>query len=267
MRLLIAHHLQPVLDPPQEVIGLGQDVGVGARDEAAFGEPAERLDCAARPKLRTPAAHDELLGLGEELDVADAAAAELDVVPLHRDGAMPLMRVHPPFHGVDVGDCGVVEIFAPDEGCQLAQELLAGRLVARGDARLDQRRALPVLAEALVIGEACVGRERDLRRAWIGPEPEIGAEHITVGGVLLQQAYELPRQLHEEGGRLDVRREPRAGRVVKDHKVDVARIVELHRPELAHGDDEIAARLRHAVACRHLPGLTRLAEQKIGGRF
>ena len=62
------------------------------------------------------AAGDQLLGLGEELDVADAAAAELDVVPLDRDGAVALIGMHPPLHRVDVGDRREVEIFAPDEG-------------------------------------------------------------------------------------------------------------------------------------------------------
>ena len=73
-----------------------------------------------RPELGVAAAGDELLGLGEELDIADAAAAELDVVPLDRDGAVALIGMHPPLHGVDVGDGREVEIFAPDEGRELA---------------------------------------------------------------------------------------------------------------------------------------------------
>ncbi len=97
------------------------------------------------------AAGDELLRLGEELDVADAASPELDVVAFDRDGAVALELMHPPLHGVDVGDRGEVEIFAPDEGRELAQELLARRRVAGGDARLDQRGALPILTDAFVI--------------------------------------------------------------------------------------------------------------------
>ena len=69
-----------------------------------------------------PAARDQLLGLGEELDVADAAAPELDVVACDRNRAMALERMHAPLHGMDVGDGGEVEIFAPDEGRELAQE-------------------------------------------------------------------------------------------------------------------------------------------------
>ena len=118
-----------------------------------------------------PAAGDQLLRLREELDVANAAAAELDVVAGDGDLAVALMRMHAPLHGVNVGDGGEVEIFPPDEGRELAEEVLAGVDVAGDDARLDQRGALPVLAEALVVGEAGVGGERDLRSAGIRPEP------------------------------------------------------------------------------------------------
>ena len=66
------------------------------------------------------AADDELLGLDEELDLADAAAAELDVVALDRDLVVAPIGVDLPLHRVDVGDRGEVEILAPDEGRQLA---------------------------------------------------------------------------------------------------------------------------------------------------
>src|SRR5688572_30932726 len=113
-------------------------------------------------------AGDELLRLREELDVADTAAPELDVVAFNRYGAVALVRVDPALHGVNIGDGGEIEIFAPDEGRQVLQEVFAGLDVARHDARLDQGGALPVLAEALVVREPRVGRERDLCRPGVG---------------------------------------------------------------------------------------------------
>ena len=196
--LLVFHHLQPVLDAAQEEIGRAQFIrGIG-RNPASFGEVIERLDSPPRPELGVAAAGDELLGLGEELDIADAPAPELDVVALHGDGAMPLEGMHPPLHGMDVGDRGEVEILPPDEGRELGQELLACRDIAGRDPCLDQGGALPILAEALVIGEPRLDRERNLRRARIGPEPEIGAVDIAVGGVLLEQTDEIAREPHEE---------------------------------------------------------------------
>src|SRR4029079_5324788 len=94
-----------------------------------------------------------LLCLREELDIADAAAAKLDVVPADRDGAVTLIGMHTPLHRVDIGDGRVIEIFAPDERRKLAQELLARHGIARGDARFDQGRALPILAETFVIDQ------------------------------------------------------------------------------------------------------------------
>ena len=107
MGLLVADHLQPVLDSAQEQIGFGQLARGFSRDPAACRESSKRLDRPATAKLGMAAAGDQLLGLREELDIADAAAAELDVVPLDRDGAVALIGMHPPLHRVDVGDCRV----------------------------------------------------------------------------------------------------------------------------------------------------------------
>ena len=69
-----------------------------------------------------PPARDQLLRLHEELDLADAAAPELDVVALDRDLVVALVGRHLALHRVHVGDRAVVEIFAPDE----RRDLLAG---------------------------------------------------------------------------------------------------------------------------------------------
>ena len=152
-----------------------------------------------------PAAGDQLLGLHEELDLADAAAAELDVVALDGDLAMALVGVDLPLHRVDVGDRGEVEILAPDERRRRLEERFAGGDVAGAGARLDHRGALPVLARALVVVERRRGRDRDLGRGRVGPQPQVDAEHIAVAGALLQQLHEPRVSRTKNGGRLDVR--------------------------------------------------------------
>ena len=72
-------------------------------------------------KCGIAAARDQLLGLREKFDLADAAAAELDVVAFDRDLAMAAIGVDLPLHGVHVGDRGEVEIFAPDERRKLVE--------------------------------------------------------------------------------------------------------------------------------------------------
>ena len=61
------------------------------------------------------AAENELLRLHEKLDLADAAASELDVVAGDRDLVVPAHGMDLPLHRMHVGDGGEVEIFAPDE--------------------------------------------------------------------------------------------------------------------------------------------------------
>ena len=77
-----------------------------------------------------PPAGNQLLGLGEELDLADAATALLDVVSLDRDLGMALVGMHLPFHVVHVGNRCEVEILSPDEWRDLAEQPFGGLQVA-----------------------------------------------------------------------------------------------------------------------------------------
>ena len=92
--LLIGHHLQAMLDAAQKIVSRGERVARLGIDPAAVGQRRKRGDRLAAAQLAVAAAGDELLGLGEELDLADAAAAELDVMPLHRDFAMAAIGVN-----------------------------------------------------------------------------------------------------------------------------------------------------------------------------
>ena len=91
------------------------------RTRSAQGE--QRL---ADAQILLAAAGDQLLRLHEELDLADAAAAELDVVTGDADHREAAVRVDLALHRVDVGDGGEVEILAPDERREIGQEHIAG---------------------------------------------------------------------------------------------------------------------------------------------
>src|SRR6185369_10592334 len=120
-------------------------------DVAGLGEGGERVEGAVGAQARVTAAEDQLLGLDVELDLADAAAAELEVDAGRRDPLVDLVRVNLALDRVDVGDGGEVEVAAPDEGLQLVEEGRGGRAVAGAEAGLDEGRPLPVLADALVV--------------------------------------------------------------------------------------------------------------------
>src|SRR5580692_6052191 len=77
MGLLIGHHLQAMLDATQKIVSRSKRVARFGIDPAAVGERRKRGDRLAAAQLAVAAAGDELLGLGEELDLANAAATEL----------------------------------------------------------------------------------------------------------------------------------------------------------------------------------------------
>ena len=115
-----------------------------------------------------PAAGDQLLGLGEELDFADAAAADLDVVAFDRDLALAAIGLHLPLHVMDVGKRCEIQMLAPDEGRDLRNQRLAGLGIAGAGPRLDHGGAFPGPPFPLVIMQRRLGRDRDLRRGGSG---------------------------------------------------------------------------------------------------
>jgi len=141
---------------------------------------------------------DQLLCLHEELDFANAAASELDVVTGNRDLPMAADGMDLALHRMDIVDGGEVEILAPDVRRQHFQEACARLPVARDGTRLDEGSALPVLPAAFVV--ALRGRERDGdgRAARVGTEAQIGAEDIAVRRPLLQHLHEIFRDTNEE---------------------------------------------------------------------
>ena len=180
MGLLVRDHLQAVLDFAQEQIGAFEIVPRRAVDPAALRQGPQRRHRLAVAQLRVTAAGDELLGLDEEFDLADAAAAELDVVALDRDLAVAAIGLDLALHLVNIAERGEIEILAPDERREAREHLLAGGHVAGTGARLDHRRTFPVLAPALVIVEGGRNRDRDLGRGGVRAQPQVDAKHVAL---------------------------------------------------------------------------------------
>ena len=122
MNLRVLDHLQPVLEAAQETIVVNQLRRGRGIDPAGSREPAECLAGRADAQLLQSPAPDQLLGLGEELDLPNPAAAGLDVVPFHRDFSAAAVRVDLALDRVDILDGREVEVLPPDERLQLAQK-------------------------------------------------------------------------------------------------------------------------------------------------
>src|SRR5262249_14422958 len=145
-----------------------------------FDEGADGRACGGLTQGRVAPAPDQLLGLGEELDLADAAAAELDVVAADGDVVMTPDGVYLPLDRMNVLDGGKVQMLAPDERTHPMEKLLARRDVAGHRAGLDHRRTLPVLAHAFVVGLGRYHRHGKRGRGRIRAQPQVGAEDIAV---------------------------------------------------------------------------------------
>ena len=128
--LRVVDHLQAMLDRAQRGVGGGQLVARGAVDPAEFRQRRQHVERAPAAQFRLAAAGDELLGLDEELDLADAAAAELDVVAGDRHHGVAAMVVDLALDRMDVGDGGEIEVLAPDVGGESGEEGVAGLPVA-----------------------------------------------------------------------------------------------------------------------------------------
>jgi hypothetical protein len=178
-----------------------------------------------------------LLGLGEELDLANATEAELDVVPLDPHVADILGDVDLALHRLDVGNGREIEVLAPDIGRQFRKKGVADAAVAGAGPGFDPGGPLPVLAAALVVGQRRIDRDGDRRRAGIRAQAQIGAEDIAVVGAVLHQPGQPLYEARVEFRCLERIGQRSALRVEEGDNVDVAGVVEFAPAMLAEGKE------------------------------
>src|SRR3984893_14143322 len=158
-----------------------------------------------------------------------------------RDLGMSADRVNLALYRGNVRDRGIIEILSPNEWREIGEKSLSERLVAGGGPRLDQGRALPVLAKTFVIGIGGGQRDRHRRRTRIGTQPQIDAQDITVPGPLLEQPDKPLRDAPKERRGLHLSGDRTTIGVEEDHDIDIARIIEFARAELAERQDDETA--------------------------
>ena len=96
MGLRVFDHLQSMLHHAQKVVAIVEFARGLLADVSLRGQPVERFARPAAAQLTIASAQDELLRLNEKLDLADAAASELDVMPGDRNFFMTAMDVDLP---------------------------------------------------------------------------------------------------------------------------------------------------------------------------
>ena len=187
-----------MLDLAQEAVGVVHDMPLLGAQAADLLEPGDRLERRDVADLGILAAMQQLEELDDELDVANPAAAglDLDLGGAGRDGAL----LDPPLEGLDLGDLGGAEIAAIDKRLDRLEKGLAQREVAGDRAALDQRLPLPGAAAGHVIAERRVERPRQRPLLAVGPQPHVDAIGDPQRRVVGQQADDVAAHAGKELG-------------------------------------------------------------------
>ena len=172
MGLRVVDHLHPMLDGPQQPIGVGE---LAARrrlvEPAGRSQSRDRVERRRRPHRRIAAAVDHLLDLDEEFDLANAAAAALEIVA--RPDARPLRKMVADARGdlPNFFDHTEIERAAPDERLDRVEEALPERDVAGSRAGADEGRPLPRQRARFVMRDRGIDGQRDRRDFRRRPQP------------------------------------------------------------------------------------------------
>jgi hypothetical protein len=244
LRLEVVEDLDAVLHHAKERIGAGKLGRLLVGEQSLLREHMQGLEGILFPERPVAAGVDELERLDEELDLTDAAVAELHVAK----GLALLLHVLVDLllHLADLGNGAEVQVLAVHEGRDAVHELPACRFVPGHGPCFEQGGPFPRLAPGLVVDLVSTQALRQRAALSFGPEPEVDAEHKAVLRALADGRGELLRNLHE----ILVVRDPVHCRAFRSlsafrlavggidvHEVDVGAEVQLPAAELAHGDD------------------------------
>ncbi len=257
--LLVVQVLDAVLHAAQKDVGACQGVGGLRRHEPGGCQARQCVQRGAAAQFgELPAAH-HLQQLHGELDFADAAAREFDVV-----GALGVARATLGGVFADLAvqaaqrlEHVVVQVAPEHKGQHHAAQGLHGRaanaVAGRHHAALEPGKALPFAALHLQV--FLQRRQRNSRRprVAVGPQRQVHAEHAAVLGGVAHCGVDEPGHAGKVFGVGDAsapvgRAAGLAVVLVYVDQVDVTGHVELARAQLAHADDPELHRLPFGAA-------------------
>ncbi len=260
-----------MLDVPQEVVRGPQPRADVRVEQVVDDEPVERRARRPQPQVGHASAADQLEVLRDELDLADAAAAELDVDASRRRGTVRRaaaahafatrgLRADLPVQLAQRVDRAEVEIAAIDERHDEPLELarrVAAEHRSRHDAALDPREAFPVARARDEVALEHREARHERARVAVGTQSHVDAEHEAVGRHVGERRDQRAAEAREErvvrdrtDRHVGIDRARLAVVGVDEDQVDVGRDVQLAAAELAHADDHQVLRLVAVAAVR-----------------
>ncbi len=192
------------------------------------------------------------MGLGEEFDLADAAAPALQVEPgagLARAGVIGADAFGQP---ADFLDRAEIEAAPPYEGANGGEEALAGGDVARRRPGADECGALPRDGGTFIMCQRGIERDRERAHLRRRTEAQVDAEHVTLGSLRGERLDHAPRDPLRSFARLIAFAAGQQRGIEEQDRIDVGAIVQLARTLLAERERGKAGGLGlgHAVADR-----------------
>ena len=231
--------LDAMLEGPQESIRRCQGGCIVTSDIAPRGEGLEGNERGRAAQHDVASTVDELEELDRELNIAQATRAELQLpIPEARRDVL----LDPSAHRLHVLDEPRMVGSAPDEGCNGIDVAGSELAVASRWPRLEQRLELPRLRPALVVADMRLDGPDEGSLLALGPKRGIDLPDRALGRHCGAGAHEPggERCRGAQGfilaGRLTI-----GDLLCHEDDVDIAHVVELAPPALAHADDRKAA--------------------------
>ena len=232
--LSVMHHLDPVFDSPEKVIGVFQILPDGPFQELQAVEDVQGSERSLDPCFGKLAAEDDLERLDHEFDLADTAPAHFDV---HGIGFFPRdLPLNPLFHGPDFIQAAEIEIPPKDERPDHFQKRFADVPGPGDGSGLDQRPPFPRDGLRLVIQLSRIGGERHLAVLPPGPQPQVHTESRPHLGVRFKDCRNPSRPL--DSCVVDLGRMGFPGRRIQVDQIYIRCEIELPRAHLAHSHDD-----------------------------
>ncbi|CAG7335471.1 hypothetical protein PICSAR61_04298 [Mycobacterium avium subsp. paratuberculosis] len=211
--------LQPVLEQPQKFVGGGEVGRVLAPDVAALPQRGQRVDRRGHVQRLVAAAVHQLQELHREFDVAQPAAAQLDLAAADVGGHQLLDA---PAHRLHLDHEVLAFAGHPHHRHQRVQVASAELRVAHGRTGFQQRLELPRLGPALVVGDVRLHGADQLAAAAFRSQPGVDLEER-----LGRQPHHLAGHPGGDG----------VGALADEDDVDVADVVQFAGTAFAHRDD------------------------------
>ena len=266
LRLTVRDRLQRMLGIAQEFIAFAQFGHCRGRQITLPLQGGQHTEQRTLLQAEIAPSVDQLKGLSDELDLADATGTQLDI----RSHALaPHFLLDQLLHGAQRLDGGEVQVTPVDEGSQHLQQLLAGLLVTTDDPRLDHRVALPVAPLILVVLLKRIEAVDQRPGRAVRTQTHVDAEGEAVDGDGVQCLDQPLAKADEEF--LIVQRalgaDGLAALRIAEDQVDVGGQVQFMCAQLAHAENHHVLRIAAAPAGGHAELLAMAGVEPVIGQI